>query len=392
MKFFNSIFHPFYVQHWLAHHKHVIIDTKHIGEHGECSEHLRLKTLKQYPKNTAALLNSSMGMDGNIYGLIYQYALLVFTPLPYCGLVFWHDKPWCLLTYLIPSLLLPLSTSYHKYLHMSDVSRQKKIPWCFRWLLSEAGDQVVKKHFMHHYLNNDCNWNFIIFADTITNLFDGATTRERQPIVSETSTATLISIATARRNGHVNGSQLFGYASTETRGCLVKAFDDDFRMKIDGLKVAMQEDREKGLVPFCIVGKAGTVNTAAFDNLVELSAIRRAENIWLCSHLQSTFGVHQTYLMKTIRDFAPDDLWFCGLGPELSRSFRALKVWFTFKEHGIDKLGQKIADNCEQAQYFARLLEKHADIIHVLRPITLNTVNFRVIPKELDGDDHEIID
>jgi hypothetical protein len=173
MKFFNSIFHPFYVQHWLAHHKHVIIDTKHIGEHGECSEHLRLKTLQQYPNKTVSLLNSSMGMGASIYGLIYQYALLVFTPLPYCGLVFWHDKPWSLLTYLLPSLLLPLSTIYHKYLHMSDVSRRKKIPWYFRWLLSDAGDQVVKKHFIHHHMNNDRNWNFIVFADTITNLFDG---------------------------------------------------------------------------------------------------------------------------------------------------------------------------------------------------------------------------
>lgn len=171
-KFFNSIFYPFYVQHWLAHHKHVIIDTKHIGENGECSEELRRKTLQQYPKNTASLLNSSMGMGANIDGLIYQYALLTFTPLPYFGLFFWHNKPWFLLIYLLPSLLLPISTTYHKYLHMSDVSRRKKIPWYFQWLLSYAGDQVVKKHFMHHHMNNDRNWNFIVFADTITNLFD----------------------------------------------------------------------------------------------------------------------------------------------------------------------------------------------------------------------------
>ena len=172
MKIINYIFHAFYVQHWLAHHKHVIIAPKYIGEHAECSEHLRLRTLQQYPDNTTSLLYSSMGMGANIYGLIFQYALLVFTPLPYCGLVFWHDKPWSLLMYLLPSLLLPLSTIYHKYLHMSDVSRRKKIPWYFRWLLSDAGDQVVKKHFMHHHMNNDRNWNFNIFADRITNLFD----------------------------------------------------------------------------------------------------------------------------------------------------------------------------------------------------------------------------
>lgn len=190
------------------------------------------------------------------------------------------------------------------------------------------------------------------------------------------------------------------------------------------------------------VRPVGTVNTAAFDNLVKLSAIARAENIWfhvdgafgslviLCpqrrylvdginqadslafdfhkwlhcpydagcvlirdrAHLQSTFAVHETYLAKTIRDFARDDVWFCHLGPELSRSFRALKVWFTLKEHGTVKLGQKIAENCEQAQYLASLLEKNADVIRVFRPISLNIVNFRLEPKELDTTDHEQID
>jgi len=56
-------------------------------------------------------------------------------------------------------------------------------------------------------------------------------------------------------------------------------------------------------------------------------------------------------------------LWFNDLGSELSRSFRALKVWFTLKEHGIIKLGEKIAVNCEQAQYLISLLEKHGDPI-----------------------------
>lgn len=184
------------------------------------------------------------------------------------------------------------------------------------------------------------------------------------------------------------------------------------------------------------------MNTAAFDNIAELSTIARTENIWfhvdgafgslviLCpqlrhlmnginqadslafdfhkwlhcsydagcvlvrnsAHLQSTFAAHENYLTKTIRDFAHDDLWFCHLGPELSRSFRALKVWFTLREHGIVKLGQKIADNCEQAQYLASLLEKHADIIRIIRPISLNIVNFRFEPKELDLTDHELID
>lgn len=99
-------------------------------------------------------------------------------------------------------------------------------------------------------------------------------------LVSGTSMATVVSIAAARRqalenirqDGHVYGPQLVGYASTETHGCISRAFellglgskalhlipvDSDFRIKIDELKLAIQEDRDKGLIPFCIVGNAG---------------------------------------------------------------------------------------------------------------------------------------
>jgi glutamate/tyrosine decarboxylase-like PLP-dependent enzyme len=80
------------------------------------------------------------------------------------------------------------------------------------------------------------------------------------------------------------------------------------------------------------------------------------------------------------------------MGPELSRSFRSLKVWFTLKEHGAVKLGQKIADNCEQAQYLVSLLEKYEQIIRIIRPVSLNIVNFRFEPEELNKTDYELID
>jgi len=108
--------------------------------------------------------------------------------------------------------------------------------------------------------------------------------------------------------------------------------------------------------------------------------------------LLSTFSVHQSYLAHTERGCAGDKPWFCDLGTELSRSFRALKVWFTLKEHGTIKLGQKIADNCQQAQYLASSLEKYEYFIRIIRPVTLNIVNFRLEPKELDKYDDRFID
>ncbi len=186
----------------------------------------------------------------------------------------------------------------------------------------------------------------------------------------------------------------------------------------------------------------GTVNTGAFDNLVALSSVARAENMWFhvdgafgslvildperrhlvrsieqadslafdfhkwlhCPYaagcalirdgmdLLSTFSVHQSYLAKAERGCAGDIPWFCDLGMELSRSFYALKVWVTLKEHGIIKLGQKIADNCQQAQYLASLLEKYEHFIRLIRPVTLNIVNFRLEPEELDNSNGELID
>ncbi|CAF4602986.1 unnamed protein product [Rotaria sp. Silwood1] len=284
-------------------------------------------------------------------------------------------------------------------------------------------------------------------------------------VVNGTSMASIICMATARRqfltnvrqDGIVHGPQLIVYASKEVHMCVSKALellgfgskamhiisvDDKFCIKIDELKKTIENDRKNGLTPFCIVGNAGTVNTGAFDNLVELSCIARKENMWFhvdgafggliildperhhlvqgieqadslafdfhkwlhcpyaagCvlirdgTHLLSTFSVHQSYLADTERGCAGDKPWFCDLGSELSRPFRALKVWFTLKEHGTIKLGQKIADNCQQAQYLASLLEKYQDFIRIFRPITLNIVNFRLEPKELDTSNNESID
>ena len=99
-------------------------------------------------------------------------------------------------------------------------------------------------------------------------------------IVSGTSMATMICLATARRhrlvdvrqNGIVNGPNLIVYVSTEFHMCIAKALemmgfgskslhlipvDDRFRMNIVALQKAIQEDRSKGLIPFCVVGNAG---------------------------------------------------------------------------------------------------------------------------------------
>ncbi len=81
-------------------------------------------------------------------------------------------------------------------------------------------------------------------------------------------------LANVREDGLVNGPQLVAYASTEVHICIKKALellglgskalhlvpvDDNFRIKIADLKMAIENDRKNGLVPFCIVGNAGKI-------------------------------------------------------------------------------------------------------------------------------------
>jgi aromatic-L-amino-acid decarboxylase len=109
------------------------------------------------------------------------------------------------------------------------------------------------------------------------------------------------------------------------------------------------------------------------------------------SMLHATFSSPRNYLVSTSRGFAGDNPWFCEMGIELSRPCRALKVWFTIKEHGIVRLGQSIAANCDQANYLADLLSKH-DFIRVFTPVSLNIVNFRMEPHDLKDANPETID
>lgn len=64
--------------------------------------------------------------------------------------------------------------------------------------------------------------------------------------------------------------------------------DDHFRVRIDELKRAIQDDRSRGHHPFCVVACAGTTNTGSFDDLNALADLAKAEGMWL--HIDGAFG------------------------------------------------------------------------------------------------------
>ena len=224
--------------------------------------------------------------------------------------------------------------------------------------------------------------------------------------------------------------ELLGMGSTSLRKIPVK---NDFTIDLDALRQAIEDDRKAGHRPICIIGNAGTINTGAVDDLKALADLCQREDLWFhvdgaigavailaenvkpkllgieradsialdlhkwmhipfeagCVIVRSepahrrTFSLTPEYLAHETRGLASGHIWFSDYGLQLSRQFRALKVWMSIKEHGLDRFGRMIARNVEQAHYFGGLVENDPKM-ELMAPIGMDIVCFRFNPGELD--------
>lgn len=201
--------------------------------------------------------------------------------------------------------------------------------------------------------------------------------------------------------------------------------DADHRIDLDRLRAQIDLDRREGRSPFMVVGSAGTVDCGAVDDLAGLADIAATEKLWF--HVDGAYGAlgllspevapklagleradsvafdfhkwgqvpydagfvmvrdgslhHDTfatptsYLARERRGIAGGDFWPCDYGPDLSRGFRALKVWFTLKVLGADAIGGSITRSCELARTLARMVEETPQLER-LAPVDLNIVCF----------------
>ena len=192
------------------------------------------------------------------------------------------------------------------------------------------------------------------------------------------------------------------------------------------LAEAVAADRAAGLDPFLIVGTAGSVDTGAVDDLAALADVAARERLWL--HVDGAFGAlaalapelkplltgveradsiafdfhkwgqapydagfilmrdaerHRAafasaapYLQRRPRGLAAGEPWPCDFGPDLSRGFRALKVWFAFKAYGAAAMGDAIAATCHAARALGARIDAEPELER-LAPVTLNIACFR---------------
>ena len=87
-----------------------------------------------------------------------------------------------------------------------------------------------------------------------------------------------------------------------------------------------------------------------------------------------------SYLAPTARGVIAGGLPFANRGLELTRSFRALKVWMTLKAEGVDRWTKCIEQNVHHARHLARAIEASPEL-ELLAPAPLNVVCFRYAPR-----------
>jgi glutamate/tyrosine decarboxylase-like PLP-dependent enzyme len=198
-----------------------------------------------------------------------------------------------------------------------------------------------------------------------------------------------------------------------------------FQMDVDALSSQLAKDRAAGHHPVCAVATAGDVNTGAIDPLDAIAEVCAREKLWL--HVDGSYGAlaarskHVGGAMRALDRadsmsldphkwlFAPTDAgcllvrdaaalqraFSTGAGyidviadrdmsefaywdhsPELSRRFRALKIWFLLKVHGARAIQDAIDGNIEVARHLAQTVESSSDF-ELMAPAPLSVVCFR---------------
>jgi aromatic-L-amino-acid decarboxylase len=209
--------------------------------------------------------------------------------------------------------------------------------------------------------------------------------------------------------------------------------DDRFRMRVDLLGPAIELDRKAGLRPAIVVGNAGTVNTGAIDPLDELADLCAREGLWfhvdgaygamacVSPHLKPLFRgldradsvaadphkwLYVPYeagavlvrepgrMAEAFRRPAPylvhdpdspvlGPVLFNERGPELSRGFKALKVWVGLKHHGTRGYAAAVEHDVAMARSLAEAVREREDFELMAEPV-LSIVGFRYRPAGRD--------
>lgn len=262
-------------------------------------------------------------------------------------------------------------------------------------------------------------------------------------LTSGGSVANLTALAVARHaklNDEMDGAVI--YASDQTHASVERAAriigfrpqqfvylptDEHFHFDFGELERRLADDRRAGRRPFCLIANGGTTNTGAVDALDQaavaagqhdlwlhvdaayggfaaltergrrlLGGIERADSVTLDPHKwlyapfeagcvifknaqqsSATFHLLPDYLQDMPRE--AENVNFYDYGIQLTRGFRALKLWMALRFYGIETYRALIDRSLDLAQ-LAALLMRRSPLLEVFNEPQLGVVCFRYVP------------
>lgn len=200
--------------------------------------------------------------------------------------------------------------------------------------------------------------------------------------------------------------------------------NDRFELPLEALKAGLRADREAGLQPFCVVANAGTTNSGAVDLIDDLADFCAAENLWLhadgaygaatlicdrgreklrglervdslsldphkwlfqpfecgcvlvrdAAHLRSAFRLMPEYMRDVHRDVT--EINPADHGIQLTRGFRALKVWWSINTFGLAAFRHAVTRGFELAEFAEKELRRRPGC-EILSAANMGIVCFR---------------
>lgn len=195
------------------------------------------------------------------------------------------------------------------------------------------------------------------------------------------------------------------------------------RMNTDDLRKKIKEDKEKGMIPFLVIGTCGTTNTGAIDPLDKIADICEDENLWFHADgaygasvvlsdkkdlakgieradsiawdghkwlyqiygvafclvkdirtLLSSYSVGGEYLQDVDKNSKPN--WW-DMGPELTRPARGPRLWLTLQNLGDEKLSSMVNNSIKSAEAIEKWIRSE-DRLEVVSPAQLAIITFKV--------------
>lgn len=228
--------------------------------------------------------------------------------------------------------------------------------------------------------------------------------------------------------GHVSIKRVADLLNLGRQAVRLVKSQDDFRMDPEDLERVLDEDIENGDVPFCVVGQVGSINVGAIDPLEDIARICHERGIWFhadgacgavgamlpekqalyrgleladsvtldphkwlyipyecgCVLVRDPEKLRRSFSMTApyLRGSLPTEytgLDYLEYGPQMSRGFRALKVWMTLKHYGADGYRKLLRQNIACAEHLDRLVRASEDFEAIHEP-GLFIYSFRYAP------------